>query len=1375
MRWSSPVLVLLALSCVHPGAADSGAEVDLVSLESAPPESERVEVDLPLGWDEIDSWFEAQRAQRVYIQLDRPLVRPGEVVWIKSWSVATRSLEGKSQDAITYELLDPRGQLIETKRVGQQEGKGTNDFTIADDASGGKWTIRATLATGEVDERPFVVSTYQAPRIRKELEFLRQGYGAGDRVEARVELSRPNGEPLALHPVTALIQVDGQTQAEVSLETNAKGVVIVSGKLPAKLASGEGLLTVLVEDSDVTESISRSIPIVMANLGLDFFPEGGDLVEGLPSRVYFEAQNRHGEPADVEGYIEDDQGERLASFSSVHDGLGRFGYTPVSGRTYRAVITSPPGISQSYPLPDAMSEGCVLHAYDDLDGQEPAIRVGVRCSEPTEVAVVGVLRDATLDRAGVEAGPSEDAMVYLKPDASMLHRQGAVRVTVFADELPVAERLVYRNPGKELDIQVTADREQYGPRDAVKLSVRTLDPDGNPVSADLALAVVDDTVLALADDEEGNILTRLYLEPELVDSPDDPSWYFDSEEALAHRGLDLVMGTRGWRGFEWQRVWDGEMPAVVANIDTGMLWEDDMPMVEFAGVAEAEGADLKRPRPVKKEKARDRRREVPMAPPPPMAGPVPADGLFLDDMDMEMEAPMRGAGLNRQDMAGRGRGLGKRKMAADAPMRMRGAWAPVRVFPAPDYSAGFSGTRTDFRDTVHWEPAVHTDDNGEAELSFYLSDAITTFRITAEGLGGGFAGHAEKELVSTLPVSLATRLPAAISAGDRLDLPLIVSNTRPEDLRVGVRASFESELISATKPSGSLQVGADDGSTFWVPLEIGQGAETAKITLTAEGGGESDTLQRTLEIVPPGFPRSWSESGETRGKQRFTMRIDDLVDETMVASVRLYPSPVSSLMTGMEGLIREPGGCFEQTSSTNWPNVAIINYLEAHDADPELRVSSGRALKSGYDKLTGYQVDAGGFETWGSGPGKEVLSAFGLLQFRDMSNVYPVDASILSRDADYLLSQRDGKGGFKNTGESAHGYGSAPKPVLDGFITWSLASTGHLDQLSEELKLQERVADTSDDPYVLALAARTLLAAQNPKAERAVSRLAAMQSKDGSFPGAESSITRSYEANLLVESTALATLALMDAGGHTPATNKAAAWLQEARQGPGTWGATQATALALGALTTHADQSRRPRSGGTLIVEVNGHSIEPLVYFPEDSNTLEITGLERYLKQGDNEIVLRHDGESLPFSIDVAWTALNPETSPGAELSLATSLAGSAVKLGETVRLSAQVKNRTERVVPSPIARIGLPAGLEAQTWQLEQLQERGEIAFFETRPREVTLYWDGLKSGDSHEVDLDLVAFVAGRFTGPASRAYPYYNDDEKAWDGGLVVEVSR
>ena len=749
--------------------------------------------------------------------------------------------------------------------------------------------------------------------------------------------------------------------------------------------------------------------------------------------------------------------------------------------------------------------------------------------------------------------------------------------------------------------------------------------------------------------------------------------------------------------------------------------------------------------------------------------PAPAKAAMKRDV-----AQARGGRAFRQEIAVGGE-VQARELDnlgyVDAPAVV--SWAPVRSFPAPAHRGHFEGVRTDFRDTVAWQPAVHTGDDGRAEVRFVLSDALTTFRVTAEGLGGSFAGHGEATLTSSLPVSLDVKLPPAVSAGDQLIVPVLVSNARPGDLTAHVSAQAGDLLVATGDTADRVPLASGETDTVWMPFDVEPGMGTTELRLVAEGGGLSDELVRTLEVVPAGFPMQWTASGELGAHSRHTVTLGDIVDDSLTATLTLHPSPVATLISGMDGLIRTPGGCFEQTSSTNWPNVAILNYLEAHDGDPRLKLKSAQALKVGYDKLTGYQVSAGGFETWGSGPGKEALSAFGLLQFADMRNVYPVADEILANDAEYLLAQRDGNGGFRNSGESAHGYGSAPADVLNGFITWALVKTGHGDALGTEVAEQARVARSSDDAYVLALAARTLVATGHRDAGKAVQRLAAMQHDDGSFPDAASSITRSYEANLVVESTSLAMLALMESGGQRDAVDQAADWLVANRRGD-TWGATQATALALEALTTYARFSARPPSDGTVWVEVDGEKIAELDYFADQTEALVVDGWGDVLSTGRHDIVLRHEGgEPLPYTLDLQWTATTPASAEGAELSLHTELSDEVVAMGETVRLTATVDNLTERIVPSPIARIGLPAGLEAQTWQLEQLQDRGVIAYFETRPREVTLYWDGLHIGDAHEVDLDLVASLPGTYTGPASSAYPYYNDDEKAWDEGLAVEI--
>jgi hypothetical protein len=1174
----------------------------------------------------------------------------------------------------------------------------------------------------------------------------------------------------------------------------------VAGDLPETLSTSDGLVTVLVEDGGVTESISRSIPIVRSDVQLAFFPEGGDLVQGLPGRVYFEATDAHGEPADIAGYVTDDAGEKVATFASLHDGLGRFAYTPKSGRSYTVHITEPAGVRDTFAVPAALEDGCVLRSYDDPRSRLTETRVGVRCSSRQDVVVTGVLRDETVDTAVVSAGPTREGMVYLDPPKDLKDRQGAMRVTVFdLDLAPLAERLVYRNAGRDLDIAITPQRDAYTPREEVVLAIQTRDAAGKPVPAHLALSVVDDAVLTLADDEEGHMLSRIYLAPELVESPEDPGWYYDDEEADAARGLDLVMGTKGYRRFEWEPVMTLDKDQAMAmkqNYEAqaqSLLQRQQYVGLGYLGyVDDLEVAAVEDRRAPRRPRLAPRmpKAAVPMAPPPPMAPPameplpvaqpidapaMPMGGMALEqDEDIQMAAGARPA---RRDRAWGQRA--KREVAADeAWVDQSVAWAPVRVFPKPNYEAGFDGIRNDFRDTVHWEPDIQTDKNGEATVRFYLSDALTEFRVTAEGVGAAMAGHGEHTFVSKLPVSLDTKLPVAVASGDRIDLPVTVTNTRPEALKARVDGTF-GDLVWTEAGEQSLKVAANSSDTVWMPLSVKQGVGEAAIELSVEGGGLSDTLQKTIAVEPLGFPREWSDAGmmEKREPVVANVHLDDWVDESLTARITWHPSTVSNLIEGMEGLIREPGGCFEQTSSTNWPNVAILNYLEAHDGDPRLKVDSAQKLDSGYKRLTGYQVTSGGFETFGNGPGKEVLSAFGLLQFHDMSNVYPVSEEMMKEDVEYLLSQRDGKGGFDNSGTSSHGFGSSPKPIGDGFITWALVASGHGDSLDREIDQQAEVARTADDPYVLALAARTLTELKHEASKTALKRLAAMQAKDGSFPGAETSITHSHEANLDVETTALAAMALMDGGPTYRAQyDQAAEWLVNARQGQGTWGATQATALALGALTRHAEVNTRPRTGGELTVEVNGTEVATVAFEADQQAPIEVTGLEDVLRQGDNRIVLRQkSGEPLPYTIDVQWHTNTPTSDPGAELSVTTHLDRQTVPMGETVRMTAKIGNRTDDVVHSPIARIGLPAGLEAQTWQLEQLQERGVIAFFETRPREVTLYWEGLHKDDAHQIALDLVAAIPGQYTGPATSAYPYYDDDEKAWDRALAIAITH
>src|SRR5690606_5961506 len=100
-----------------------------------------------------------------------------------------------------------------------------------------------------------------------------------------------------------------------------------------------------------------------------------------PGRVYFIARNPLGKPADVDGRVVDDQGSEVATFTSLHNGMGRFELLPQAGRSYQVEITRPAGIEHQVPVPAARDAGCSLMAVDDAAGQRDDVRAAVWCTE----------------------------------------------------------------------------------------------------------------------------------------------------------------------------------------------------------------------------------------------------------------------------------------------------------------------------------------------------------------------------------------------------------------------------------------------------------------------------------------------------------------------------------------------------------------------------------------------------------------------------------------------------------------------------------------------------------------------------------------------------------------------------------------------------------------------------------------------------------------------------------------------------------------------------------------------------------------------------------------------------------------------------------
>lgn len=1370
------------------GAAPS----ELKSVRTLPPTKLQKEITAA-----VESYYSFIKGNRSYLMLDKPLYQPGETIWFRvDFRQTADFLPAKSAYSGTVELLDPKGASISRKLVDLRSGVGSNDITLSSDAPGGEYTLKLS-ANGTSDKRTIIVASYEAPRLKKSLEFLRKSYGAGAAVSAALKVSRSTGEPFAKKMVTAVVIIDEQEVSRTKLSTDADGNAVVSFTLPDNIAIGDGLLTILAEDGGVIESIQRRIPILMQRVSFEMFPEGGDLINGLPGRVYFSAKNTLGKPADVEGRVLDNTGKELATLRSIRDGMGRFELSPEKGKTYTVELTKPEGISQKIQLPAAKDKGCTLLTQDDFDTKSSLLQATVSCTEAQTLVAEGLLRERHINAASFEVPAKTPSLLAFDVGRA----QGALRLTLFDEKKnPVAERLVYRGRGQGMKLSIEPSKKTYAPRDKVSLTVSAKDQDDKPIEANVGLSVVDDAVLSFADDKTANLITHLFLERELpAVTIEDPNFYFSNKPEAA-QALDLVMGTKGYRRFDWVPVLseDADRDRIVDVNDkcptdpenyNGFEDEDGCPdtgrvVVTAANIVILENSPGKKPTPAKPKEG---------AAKPPAVNTKPKEGAKL-------AAPKSPPKVDKPALAVKAGGKAKAKVpnAAEKLDPFEGGeranidgdldatgFSKVRVFPVPEYKEGYSGPRDDFRETIYWNPEVKTDKTGKATVSFFLSDAITSFKATVEGFSSaGLPGRAESIISSKLPLSLDVVLPLEVSEGDKLSLPVTLTNETDRELSATVKATFGKAFSLTNNPADKpITLKAGEKRAIFYSLTVVGKAGEGEIKLSSSADGLTDELSKKIKVVPLGFPFELSYSGTLKDKQRQELDLSAALKNTPDAVITLYPTPLASMVKGAEGILREPSGCFEQTSSSNYPNVMVMQYMQSNSvADPELWNKANGLMDRGYKKLIGYETKEKGYEWFGGTPAHEALTAYGLMEFVDMSRLDDnIDQKMIKRTADWLLSRRDGKGGFKRDAKALDSFGRASETTTNSYIVWALSEARQTKELQRELERITKVGNESKDPYIVGLAVRSLLNADPKSTDGAAlaKKLAGMQDKDGSFPGAKESITMSGGVGLNIEATSVALLALLKASPsreYEPQIKSAVGWLNGSRDGWGQWGNTQGTILSLKALSAYTEYSKVTPYPGKVKLLINGKEVRKFSFEAGQREPIVFNNLGELLKNEKNTIELQLESKTqLPYSIAVSYRSDKPQTNAGAPVELETELTKKEIKMGESVRMKAHLVNTSGKGLSMTMIRLGTPGGLTFQTWQLKELVDKGAVGFYETREREVILYFRALAPDAKIDIDLDLIARTPGSFTGPASSAYLYYTNELKSWAPQTSITVTQ
>ncbi len=735
---------------------------------------------------------------------------------------------------------------------------------------------------------------------------------------------------------------------------------------------------------------------------------------------------------------------------------------------------------------------------------------------------------------------------------------------------------------------------------------------------------------------------------------------------------------------------------------------------------------------------------------------------------------------------------------------MGGRRATVLPFVVREYAherdPSLGVVRSDFTETVYWHPVLVLPESGKTKIEFQLADDIARYQVLVAGhTTDGRIGAITKTIEARKPFSVDPKMPLEISHTDTMDVPLRVTNDSDDQRKVALGIT-----VAGFKPEGNVPDGIDLGPNGkgrkMLRLKANQLEGDGTLMVSGTSGIEKDSILRTIKVVPDGFPGVGSFSDMIEGKARSTITLPkDVVPGSLRVRLEVYPTSLADLVKGLDGLLREPYGCFEQTSTSNYPNAMILDYMnQTNQANPAAAARAKDLLAKGYSRLTSFECkdtplsSVHGFEWFGAADMQhEALSAYGLMQFKDMSRVSQVDPQLIKRTQEFLLSRRDGKGGFKQNPRALHSWG-ASKQVVNAYIVWALVESDlddneHLDLKPEIAALKAEALDETSangkDSYFVALTANIMLyRGERETAHKLLDRLMEKNFKNGAVTGAVTSVTSSGGRDLEIETTAIALLGWLRANDPKYATTikEATKWISQQRGGYGGFGSTQSTILALKALTLHAKKSAHPAESGELQVKVGGNIVASRKFTKEDVEVigLDIDKPEAAFKFGEkNEIEIVTDAkQAYPFALSYTYTTLTPVSAEKCTVAISTKLARAEANEGDTVPLAVTLENKQKQGQGMAVAIVGIPAGMKVPTdmKQLTDLREKGQISFFEIRGRELILDWRDLAPAQKIALSVDLVCDVPGTYRGPASRGYLYYNADNKHWVEPLSIKIA-
>ncbi len=1233
---------------------------------------------------------------------------------------------------------------------------------------------------------------------------------------------------------------EGHYAFDVRLPEHFVGQPLEAGKASAKFEIS------VIDTADHKETVTKNLTVTASPIIVAAIPESGELIPGLENKVYIVTTYADATPAACEVTWQNPPEGRKVTVDTDKAGFGQVTLTPkaeglvkisltakdVKGNTGRASV--------ELKTKDRKDDDSVLLRTNKSlyrVGEEVAMSVFTTRKSGTVYMDIIKDRQTYLTRTlELKNGKASDKVTL---DTTLA---GTIQINAYIigknGVIVRDRRLVLVDPADDLSIDISSDSETYLPGAEAKLQFKITNKQGRGTASALGVMVVDEAVFALQEMQPGLEKIYFYLEKEIATPRYEIHGYeLDScisrPEPLSEMGPAarretaarvLLASAKGVGDYPlhvntYQR--DNKAQAFQQKMIGYMMPRYQMIQsalnkfsVKHRRILQKrfkKGIDLEllvREGHLKIADILD-----------PWGGEMRITGRWCVSCQNYHGFVLSSAGLDGRwdtiddvlvpfkgdfnDIKRRfvgGRLAGQAFEMADVVVMDAAepaAWAELPASKSRTSIREEAGGSTEpvrirqyFPETLYYNPVVITDGRGRAVLDIPLADSITTWRMTC------MASSATGQLGSTTAgirvfqdFFVDIDFPVSLTQNDEVHVPVAIYNYLETDQKILLQVEKEDWFELEGLAEKTVTLGPSEVRAVYFPItarKIG----FRKFTVVARGSRKSDAVARTVEILPDGKEYLVSESGRLEGNIVHTINIPDgAIDEASKIFVKIYPGVLSQLVEGLDKMLRMPFGCFEQTSSVTYPNVLVLDYMKtAGKITPELQMKAEGFINAGYQRLVSYEVPGGGFEWFGKAPAHRILTAYGLMEFYDMSKVYEVDPAIISRTQQWLAKCQENDGSYKPS-EDGIREGAINKFTDDVFrntayITWALASTGYEGpEISNGIDYLRKHLDDIKDNYTIALTANAL-AVVDPEDKTTVSVLQTLFEKRIEkedvvyWPSQSETPTHGSGVAADIEVTALAMQAFIRSGRELGAVSKAITYLVKNKDAYGTWQSTQATIQALRAMLM-AERGATARTNATVNVIFDNESISKLRVDENNSDVLQLVDLKDHTHEGENTVNLKFEGEgALLYQVIGRYYMPYPEkVLPIRKEPMTIKVEYDRTQLAaeDVINVAATVANNRPGRAKMVIVDLGLPPGFTLIPDKLNRLVEDKVIEKYSTTGRQIIVYLREVAHGKPIEIQYQLLAKYPLKAKTPKSVAYEYYNPEVRVEARPIQLVVSK